>query len=127
MVETLYGVFRATASIGLYGLVLVVIGVLLGLLVGVLPGLTFVMGVLLLVPFTYSMDTGSALTLMLAAELRSDGILVNSVCPGWVATDMGGPGGRPVGEGAASVLWAVDLPDGGATGTFTRDGRPVPF
>jgi NAD(P)-dependent dehydrogenase (short-subunit alcohol dehydrogenase family) len=69
----------------------------------------------------------NALTLMLAAELRSDGILVNSVCPGWVATDMGGPGGRPVGEGAASVLWAVDLPDGGATGTFTRDGRPVPF
>ena len=66
MVETVYGVLSAMASIGLYGLVLVVIGVLLGLLVGVLPGLTFVMGVLLLVPFTYSMDTGSALTLMLA-------------------------------------------------------------
>jgi NAD(P)-dependent dehydrogenase (short-subunit alcohol dehydrogenase family) len=69
----------------------------------------------------------NALTRMLAAELQTDGILVNSVCPGWVATDMGGPGGRPVEEGAASVLWAVDLPDDGPTGGFFRDGRPVPF
>ncbi|MDP8926775.1 MAG: tripartite tricarboxylate transporter permease [Actinomycetota bacterium] len=66
MVETINGVLGAIASIGVYGLVLVVIGVLLGLLVGVLPGLTFVMGVLLLVPFTYSMETGPALILMLA-------------------------------------------------------------
>ena len=43
----------------------------------------------------------------------------------WVATDMGGPGGRPVAEGAARVLWAVDLPDDGPTGGFYRDGRPV--
>jgi NAD(P)-dependent dehydrogenase (short-subunit alcohol dehydrogenase family) len=69
----------------------------------------------------------NALTRMLAAELRADGVLVNSVCPGWVATDMGGPGGRPVEEGAASVLWAVDLPDDGPTGGFFRDGRTVPF
>lgn len=66
MVETINGVLGAIASIGVYGLILVVIGVLLGLLVGVLPGLTFVMGVLLLVPFTYSMETGPALILMLA-------------------------------------------------------------
>jgi len=69
----------------------------------------------------------NALTRKLAAELRSDRILVNAVCPGWVATDMGGPGGRPVAEGAASVLWAVDLPDDGPTGGFFRDGRPVPW
>jgi NAD(P)-dependent dehydrogenase (short-subunit alcohol dehydrogenase family) len=69
----------------------------------------------------------SALTRKLAAELRGDGILVNAVCPGWVATDMGGPGGRPVAQGAASVLWAVDLPDDGPTGGFFRDGRPVPW
>jgi hypothetical protein len=36
-------------------------------------------------------------------------------------------GGRPVAEGAASVLWAVDLPDDGPTGGLTRDGRPLPF
>ncbi|NUR83267.1 MAG: SDR family oxidoreductase [Nonomuraea sp.] len=69
----------------------------------------------------------NALTRMLAAELRADGILVNAVCPGWVATDMGGPGGRPVSQGAASVLWAVNLPDGGPTGGFYRDGRALPW
>jgi NAD(P)-dependent dehydrogenase (short-subunit alcohol dehydrogenase family) len=67
----------------------------------------------------------NALTRILAAELRGDGILVNSVCPGWVATDMGGPGGRPVEQGAASVVWAVRLPDGGPSGGFFRDGRQL--
>jgi len=69
----------------------------------------------------------NALTRTLAAELRRDGILVNAICPGWTATDMGGGGGRPVSEGAASVMWAVELPDGGPTGGFFRDGRPVPW
>jgi len=69
----------------------------------------------------------NALTRMLAAELRNDGILVNAVCPGWVATDMGGAGGRPVEQGAASVVWAVTLPDGGPSGGFFRDGRPLPW
>ncbi|MEV0723575.1 SDR family NAD(P)-dependent oxidoreductase [Micromonospora purpureochromogenes] len=35
--------------------------------------------------------------------------------------------GCPVAEGAASVLWAVDLPDDGPNGGFFRDGRPVPW
>jgi NAD(P)-dependent dehydrogenase (short-subunit alcohol dehydrogenase family) len=69
----------------------------------------------------------NALTRVLAAELRGDGILVNSICPGWVATDMGGPGGRPVEEGAASVVWGALLPDDGPTGGFFRDGRPLPW
>jgi NAD(P)-dependent dehydrogenase (short-subunit alcohol dehydrogenase family) len=67
----------------------------------------------------------NALTRILAAELRGERILVNSVCPGWVATDMGGPGGRPVEEGAASVMWAVRLDDDGPTGGFFRDGRRI--
>jgi NAD(P)-dependent dehydrogenase (short-subunit alcohol dehydrogenase family) len=67
----------------------------------------------------------NAMTRILAAELRDDGVLVNSVCPGWVATDMGGPGGRPVEQGAVSVMWAVLLPDDGPTGGFFRDGRPI--
>jgi NAD(P)-dependent dehydrogenase (short-subunit alcohol dehydrogenase family) len=69
----------------------------------------------------------NALTRMLAAELRADRILVNSVCPGWVATDMGGPGGRPVQDGAVSIIWAVELPDDGPTGGFYRDGRSLPW
>lgn len=69
----------------------------------------------------------NAVTRMLAAELRRDGILVDSVCPGWAATDMGGPGGRPVADGAAGIVWAATLPDDGPTGGFFRDGRPVPW
>ncbi|MFE2487829.1 SDR family NAD(P)-dependent oxidoreductase [Streptomyces mirabilis] len=69
----------------------------------------------------------NALTRMLAAELGPDRVLVNAVCPGWVATDMGGPGGRPVAEGAASVVWAATLPDDGPTGGFFRDGQPLPW
>jgi NAD(P)-dependent dehydrogenase (short-subunit alcohol dehydrogenase family) len=69
----------------------------------------------------------NAITLMLAKALRGDRILVNAVCPGWVATDMGGSGGRPVSEGAASIVWAVTLPDNGPTGGFFRDGKPVPW
>lgn len=69
----------------------------------------------------------NALTLMLADALRRDRVLVNAVCPGWVATDMGGPGGRPVRDGASGVVWAATLPDDGPTGGFFRDGRPIPW
>jgi NAD(P)-dependent dehydrogenase (short-subunit alcohol dehydrogenase family) len=67
----------------------------------------------------------NALTRMLAKELKSSRILVNAVCPGWVATDMGGAGGRPVEDGAAGIVWAATLPDSGPTGDFFRDGKPL--
>jgi NAD(P)-dependent dehydrogenase (short-subunit alcohol dehydrogenase family) len=69
----------------------------------------------------------NGLTRMLATRLKRDRILVNAVCPGWVATDMGGPGGRPVEQGAASVVWAACLSDDGPTGGFYRDGREIDF
>jgi NAD(P)-dependent dehydrogenase (short-subunit alcohol dehydrogenase family) len=57
--------------------------------------------------------------------LAGTGVLVNSVCPGWVATGMGGRGGRLAHDGAASVVLGAMLPDDGPTGGFFRDGRPV--
>ncbi len=66
----------------------------------------------------------NALTLKTAAELKAQKILVNAVCPGWVATDMGG-GGRPISEGGKGVVWAATLPDLGPTGGFFRDGKPI--
>lgn len=63
----------------------------------------------------------NALTRMLAAELKDDGVLVNAVCPGWVATDPNNPGGRPIPEGAAGIVWAATLPADGPTAGFFRD------
>lgn len=67
----------------------------------------------------------NALTRMWAVELP--GVLVNAICPGWVATDMGGGGGRPVADGAAGITWAATLPDTGPTGGLFRDRQPIPW
>jgi NAD(P)-dependent dehydrogenase (short-subunit alcohol dehydrogenase family) len=70
----------------------------------------------------------NGLTKMLASDLKAANIIVNSVCPGWVATDMGGANApRNVSEGAASVIWAVTLPDDGPSGGFFRDGKALPM
>jgi NAD(P)-dependent dehydrogenase (short-subunit alcohol dehydrogenase family) len=69
----------------------------------------------------------NALTKKLASELRGTGILVNSVDPGWVATDMGGHGGRQVKDGAKGIVWAATLPDNGPSGGFFYDGKPEPW
>jgi len=69
----------------------------------------------------------NALTRVLAAELSETGILVNAICPGWVATEMGGAGGRPVSEGAASIVWAAMLLANGPTGGYFRDGKRLPW
>jgi NAD(P)-dependent dehydrogenase (short-subunit alcohol dehydrogenase family) len=71
----------------------------------------------------------NAMTRILATELSGEGFLVNSGCPGFVNTDMGGPMGatKPVEDGAAGIVWLATLPDDGPTGGFFRDGRPVSF
>jgi NAD(P)-dependent dehydrogenase (short-subunit alcohol dehydrogenase family) len=53
---------------------------------------------------------------------------VNSVCPGWVRTDMGGQGAtRSVDEGADTIVWlAADTPQD-LTGKFLRDRKEIPW
>jgi NAD(P)-dependent dehydrogenase (short-subunit alcohol dehydrogenase family) len=71
----------------------------------------------------------NALTRMLHAELSGEGISVNSICPGWVKTDMGGDGAYlSVGEGADTILWlarmgAEELPSGG----FYKQRERIPW
>jgi NAD(P)-dependent dehydrogenase (short-subunit alcohol dehydrogenase family) len=71
----------------------------------------------------------NAMTRILSTELQGDGVLVNSACPGFVKTDMGGPMGaqKSVEDGAAGVVWLATLPDDGPSGGFFRDGAPVAF
>lgn len=70
----------------------------------------------------------NALTRTLAAELAGSGILVNSMCPGWVKTDMGGSSApRTVEQGADTALWLATLPDGGPAGGFFRDRKAIPW
>ena len=64
--ETFLGVMRELASFDLTMWLILLAGVITGLIVGVLPGLTFVMGVLLILPFTYGMETDVGIALMLA-------------------------------------------------------------
>jgi NAD(P)-dependent dehydrogenase (short-subunit alcohol dehydrogenase family) len=68
----------------------------------------------------------NTLTRMLAAATRGSGVLVNSMCPGWVRTDMGGPNAsRSVEQGADTATWLATLPDDGPTGGFFRDRKPI--
>lgn len=68
----------------------------------------------------------NAVTRKCAAALKSKHVTVNSVCPGWVRTDMGGPTAtRDVGQGADTVVWlATDAPRS-VTGNFLRDRKPI--
>ena len=71
----------------------------------------------------------NAMTRILSTELADAGVLVNSACPGFVNTDMGGQWGakKPVEDGAAGIVWLATLPDDGPTGGFFRDGKPIAF
>jgi NAD(P)-dependent dehydrogenase (short-subunit alcohol dehydrogenase family) len=68
----------------------------------------------------------NALTRILAAEFRGSNILVNSMCPGWVKTGMGGDH-APItaAQGADTAVWLATLPNEGPTGGFFRARKPI--
>jgi NAD(P)-dependent dehydrogenase (short-subunit alcohol dehydrogenase family) len=68
----------------------------------------------------------NAITRMLAAELSETSILVHSVCPGWVQTDMGGPNAaRTPQDSVAGILPLLLKPHPELNGRFVQDGKPI--
>jgi NAD(P)-dependent dehydrogenase (short-subunit alcohol dehydrogenase family) len=70
----------------------------------------------------------NAVTRILADEIKDTQIKINSVCPGWVRTDMGGPNAElSVEQGAKGIVWAACLREDGPSGGFFRHGKPIPW
>lgn len=70
----------------------------------------------------------NALTCVVADELAGTNVLVNSMTPGWVRTDMGGADAhRSVEEGADTAVWLATLPPDGPTGKFFKDRQEIPW
>ena len=68
----------------------------------------------------------NAVTAMLASATQGEDILVNSCCPGWVRTDMGGPAASlSPDDGADTPVWLATLPAGGPTGGFFQGRAPI--
>lgn len=79
---------------------------------------------------TYSISKTAlnAVTRQLSAALKGKNIAVNSVCPGWVRTDMGGENAtRSVAEGADTVVWLASEAPQSLSGEFLRDRESIPW
>lgn len=78
--------------------------------------------------YSVSKTALNAATVKFANELRPHGISVNAICPGWVRTEMGGPGGdRTPEEGADTALWLASLEPLELTGGFFTDRKRIPW
>lgn len=68
----------------------------------------------------------NAVTRIFSQDLKQTQIKVNSVCPGWVRTDMGSKeADLPVTEGAKGIVWAATLAEDGPSGGFFRFGEAI--
>ena len=78
--------------------------------------------------YSISKTALNAVTLQLALALKSKQIAVNSVCPGWVRTDMGGRRApRSAAEGADTIVWLATEAPPTLTGKFLRDRQIIPW
>lgn len=69
----------------------------------------------------------NALTVVMAKELQGEGIRINSICPGWVRTDMGGPNAnKSIKEGADTAVWLATA-DKIENGKFYADRKVIPW
>ena len=74
----------------------------------------------------------NGLTVALAKSLADTPIKVNSVCPGWAQTDLGGPDNRAAAplsaaDAARTVVTMACLPDDGPSGQFVDRNGTVPW
>jgi len=70
----------------------------------------------------------NAVTKIFAAEAKHPNVFVNSVCPGWVKTEMGGETApRTVDKGAETIVWLASDPTVKTTGSFFRDKTEIPW
>lgn len=78
--------------------------------------------------YSLSKTALNAVTGMMAAALKDKHIAVNSICPGWVRTDMGGSSApRSVQQGADTVTWLATEAPANLTGKFLRDRTVIPW
>lgn len=76
--------------------------------------------------YSISKTALNAVTKQFAATLSERNISVNSVCPGWVKTDMGGmDANRSVEKGAETIIWLCESDQESITGKFLRDKKEI--
>lgn len=68
----------------------------------------------------------NGLTKYLDGEYGEEGLVANSVCPGWVRTEMGGEeANRSVERGAETPVWLSRFEAGSPSGYFWRDKEVI--
>jgi NAD(P)-dependent dehydrogenase (short-subunit alcohol dehydrogenase family) len=76
--------------------------------------------------YSMSKTALNAFTRQLAASTRGSGVHVNSACPGWVRTDMGGAGApMSVSQGADTIVWLATQSGRGPSGRFFSERREI--
>ncbi len=82
----------------------------------------------LLAAYAASKTMLNALTVHYARRLADTNVIVNSACPGYVATDFTGHDGpRTPDQGAAVAIRLATLPDDGPRGGFFNEAGPLPW